>query len=193
MKHVGLLFGSFNPVHIGHLALANYILEYEKPEEIWFVVTPLNPFKTSRDLLDEKVRLDILTRAIQLEPRFKASDFEFALPRPSYTIDTLDQLSSQHPDHHFSVIMGADNLLAIDKWKEAQRLLESHPLLVYPRPGFDLDQAQKHANIQIIQAPVFDLSSTMIREALQAGKNIRYLLPHGVYDYIRDNKLYPSV
>ncbi len=190
MKQVGLLFGSFNPVHIGHLALANYILEYEKPDEIWFVVTPLNPFKESADLLDENLRLGIIQLAIQMEPRFKACDFEFSLPRPSYTIDTLDQLSLAFPDHAFSVIMGADNLLAIDKWKEPERLLKQYQLLVYPRPGYSLDQAINHTNIQIIQAPLFEISSTMIRDALHENKNIRFLLPHGVYDYIKEKSLY---
>ncbi len=190
MKHVGLLFGSFNPVHIGHLALANYILEYEKPDEIWFVVTPLNPFKVSDNLLDENLRLEIIHLAIQMEPRFKASDFEFSLARPSYTIDTLDQLVQEFPHHEFSVIMGADNLLAIDKWKEPQRLLQQHQLLVYPRPGYRLDQAQNHPNIHIIQAPLLEISSTMIREALHENKNMRFLLPHGVYDFIKEKGLY---
>lgn len=190
MKQVGLLFGSFNPVHIGHLALANYLLEYEKPDEIWFVVTPLNPFKASNDLLDENLRLEIIQLAIQMEPRFKASDFEFSLPRPSYTIDTLDQLTLAFPDHQFSVIMGADNLLAIDKWKEPERLLQQYQLLVYPRPGYPLDQAKKHPHIQIIQAPLFEITSTMIREALHQDRNIRFLLPHGVYDFIKEKGLY---
>lgn len=190
MKHVGLLFGSFNPVHIGHLALANYILEYEKPDEIWFVVTPLNPFKESDDLLDENLRIEIIQLAIEMEPRFKASNFEFSLPRPSYTIDTLDRLTQKFPRNEFSLIMGADNLLAIDKWKEPERLLQQYRLLVYPRPGYPLEQAKTHPNIQIIQAPLFDISSTMIREALHASKNIRFLLPHGVYDFIREKRLY---
>jgi nicotinate-nucleotide adenylyltransferase len=190
MKQIGLLFGSFNPVHIGHLALANYILEYEKRDEIWFVVTPLNPFKASNDLLDENLRLEMIQLAILMEPRFNASDFEFSLPRPSYTIDTLDQLSEKYADHQFSVIMGADNLLAIDKWKEPQRLLQQYQLLVYPRPGFDLDQAQIHPNIHLITAPLFDISSTMLREALHANKNLRFLLPHGVYDFIKEKGLY---
>lgn len=190
MKHVGLLFGSFNPVHIGHLALANYILEYERPEEIWFMVTPLNPFKESNDLLDENLRLELISLATKLEPRFKVCDFEFSLPRPSYTIDTLDQLSLTFPGCHFSVIMGADNLLAIDKWKEPERLLQQYQLLVYPRPGYIIDQVQKHPNIHIIKAPLFEISSTMIREALLANKNIRFLLPHGVYDFIQKKGLY---
>lgn len=190
MKQVGLLFGSFNPLHIGHLALANYILEYEEPDEIWMMVTPQNPFKVSDDLLDENLRLDIIRLAIQAEPRFKASNFEFSLPRPSFTIDTLDALSDQYGDHRFSVIMGADNLLAIDKWKEPQRLIDQYPLLVYPRPGYDLSGARKHPNIHIIKAPLFDISSTMIRESLKAHKNLRYLLPHGVYDYIKEKGLY---
>jgi nicotinate-nucleotide adenylyltransferase len=190
MKHVGLLFGSFNPVHIGHLALANYILEYETPDEIWFVISPQNPFKTSIDLLDENLRLQIIKLAIKSEPRFRACDFEFSLPRPSYTIDTLDKLSITFPDKQFSVIMGADNLLAIDKWKEPQRLLQQYQLLVYPRPGYTLEKAKIHSNIQIIQAPLFEISSTMIRKALHENKNLRFLLPSGVYDFIKAKGLY---
>jgi len=190
MKHVGLFFGSFNPVHIGHLALANYILEYENLDEIWFMVSPLNPLKTSGDLLDEKTRLELINLAIKKEPRFKASDFEFSLPRPSYTIDTLDKLADQFPQHKFSIIMGADNIINIYNWKQADRLLKQHHLIVYPRPGYEINQIHKHKNIHIIKAPVFDISATIIRNALRNNKNLRFLLPHGVYDYIKEKGLY---
>lgn len=181
---IGLLFGSFNPVHIGHLALANYLAEYAGLDEVWFVLTPKNPFKEKGDLLDEAHRLELLKLALQEEPRFKASDFEFMLPRPSFTIDTLDKLHATFPQHDFRLIMGADNLLAIDKWKEPERLLKQYRLLIYPRPGYSLEAQPQTKGLQVVDAPLLDLSATLIREGLRMGKNLRYLLPHGVYDLI---------
>lgn len=189
-KKTGLLFGSFNPVHIGHLALANYVLEYSDLEEIWFIVSPHNPFKKSKDLIEEKHRLQMMQIAIQDEPRFKASDVEFSMPRPSYSIDTLDTLSQQYPDRIFTLIIGADNLLSIHKWKEAERLTATYNILCYPRLGSDFSSKEYAHKIPVIDAPHFDISASFIRTALKEGKNIRFLLPHGIYNYIKTNQLY---
>lgn len=190
MKKTGLLFGSFNPVHIGHLALANYILEYSNLEEIWFVVSPHNPFKESKELISEEHRLKMMQIAIKEEPRFKASDVEFSMPRPSYTIDTLDKLKELHLTKVFSIIIGADNLQEIHKWKEAERLTATYSILCYPRGESQFSSKDFSPKIPIIEAPLFDISATLIRQALEKDKNIRFLLPHGVYDYIKENHLY---
>jgi len=190
MNKTGLMFGSFNPVHIGHLALANYVLSYSDLQEIWFVVTPQNPFKESINLAPENHRLKMMEVAINNDERFKICDIEFNMPRPSYTIDTLDKLKELYPDKLFSLIMGADNLLAIDKWKEPARLMASYHIICYPRNGSDLSPTKGLSNVEIINAPLMDISATLIRNALKKQKNIRFLLPHGVYDYIKKNNLY---
>lgn len=190
MKRIGLLFGSFNPPHIGHLALANYILEYEERDEIWFIVSPHNPLKEVRELVDENIRLDMVSRSIRSETRFKVSDYEFSLPRPSYTIDTLDSLAADFPDCDFSLIIGSDNYLSLDKWKDKDRLVREHKLLVYPRPGFPIDYDDMSQNIKIVKAPTLEISSTMIRNAIRQNKRVRFWLPCGIYDYILERNLY---
>ena len=172
MKRIGLLFGSFNPPHIGHLALANYILEYAGRDEIWFIVSPHNPLKEAS------------------EPRFKASAYEFSLPRPSYTIDTLDSLAADFPDCDFSLIIGSDNYLSLDKWKDKDRLVRDYKLLVYPRFGFPIACDDISQNVKVVKAPRFEISSTMIREAIRQNKSIRFWLPCGIYDYILERNLY---
>lgn len=188
--NTGLLFGSFNPIHIGHLALANYMLEYTSLDEIWFMVSPHNPFKESNGLADEAKRLNMVELAIEAEPRFRACNLEFELPRPSYTINTLKKLSELYPSHRFTIIMGSDNLLSIDRWKDASTIITGYPILVYPRPGYDVGFLPENSNIQIIKAPLLDISSTMIREGLAQGKELRFLLPAGIYNYIHKNRLY---
>lgn len=190
MVKIGLLFGSFNPVHIGHVALANYIIEYSDLDEIWFVVSPQNPFKVANELIPEHHRLKMIEIAIQEEPRFIASDIEFQMPRPSYTIDTLDKLKDLYPDNNFTLLMGADNLPNINLWKEAERLISTYNILCYPRGKDQIDKKHSSPNISLIDAPLFDISATFIREALQKKRNIRFLLPHGVYNYIKSHQLY---
>lgn len=190
LTHTGLLFGSFNPIHIGHLALANYILEYSYLDEIWFIVSPQNPFKESASLEDEDKRLQMVEMAIKEEPRFKACDIEFSLPKPSYTINTLEKLTKEYPDRIFSIIMGSDNLIDIEKWKKSDEIVSSFPLIVYPRPGYPIKKQISATKIEIIEAPLFDISSTIIRKAFDDGKKLRYLLPDGVFQYISDHKLY---
>jgi nicotinate-nucleotide adenylyltransferase len=188
--NTALLFGSFNPIHIGHLALANYILEFAGFDELWFVVSPGNPFKEASELIDETHRLNMVKLAVVAEPRFRVSDIEFDMPRPSYTIDTLDRLKQLYTNNRFSLIMGADNLLSIDRWKEPARLTSDFDILVYPRPGYTSPEPGSFPKTKIIQAPQFDISATLIRDAIKQEKKIPYLLPHGVYDYILKNSLY---
>ena len=188
--NTGLLFGSFNPIHIGHLALANFILEYTYLDEIWFVVSPHNPFKVSNDLAGEGKRLRMVKLAIEAEPRFKACDLEFQLPRPSFTINTLKELNQLYPTHQFTIIMGSDNLLSIDRWKDYSTIITDYRILVYPRPGYNVELLPENSTIQLIKAPLLDISSTMIREGLAQGKELRFLLPAGIYNYIQQEQLY---
>ena len=190
VNKIGLFFGSFNPIHIGHTAISNYILEYSDLSEIWFIVTPQNPFKVDDTLLDENLRLEMLKQAIVNETRFKAEDIEFNLPKPSYTANTLTELSLLHPSFNFVLIMGSDNYLNIDKWKDAEIITENYEIIVYPRLGY---YALKHSlplKTQIINAPIIDISSTMIRDGIKIGKKMMFFMPSGVYDYIKINNLY---
>lgn len=186
----GLLFGSFNPIHIGHLALANFIMEYAPLDEIWFVVSPQNPFKESNELIDEDKRLTMVELAIKPESRFKACNIEFSLPKPSYTIHTLQKLQENYPLHRFHIIMGGDNLLSINRWKNADEIISGFPILVYPRPGFEIKDMPKKGDIRIMEAPLLDISSTFIRQGLSEGKKLRFLLPDAVFKLIEAEGLY---
>ncbi|MGQ1891207.1 nicotinate (nicotinamide) nucleotide adenylyltransferase [Thermophagus sp. OGC60D27] len=192
MQKTGLLFGSFNPIHIGHLALANYVLEYAPFDEVWFVVSPQNPLKNSEDLAPAQHRLAMTNLAINAEPRFKSSDIEFSMPVPSYTLNTLQRLNELHPTHDFSLIIGSDNLINIDRWHNFRTLLQEHSLLVYPRPEYPIEKAviALPKSVNVLNAPMLDISSTLIRKGLKEKKNLRFLLPAGVYDYILQHRLY---
>jgi nicotinate-nucleotide adenylyltransferase len=189
MKKTGILSGSFNPPHIGHLAIANYMLEYEGLDELWFIVSPHNPLKDAGSLVPEDQRLEMVQIAIRDEPRFHASDIEFTLPRPSYTINTLDTLSQRYPDREFYLIMGSDNLLLLDRWKEHERLVSTYKILVYPRPGYPTGDIS-NPNIRIVEAPLLDISSTVIRESFRHGRQLRYWLPDGLFDHIVAKNIY---
>jgi nicotinate-nucleotide adenylyltransferase len=192
MQKTGLLFGSFNPIHIGHLALANYILEYAPFEEIWFIVSPQNPFKEEKELADGRHRLEMVKLATNRENRFKVSDIEFGMPVPSYTSHTLEQLEKKYPNHQFSLIIGSDNLLTFPSWHEADEILNNHPIVVYPRPGYPVDQAKPAVlkKVQVTEAPLLDISSTLIRDAFSQNKKLPFLTTHEVYEYIISNRLY---
>lgn len=188
----GLYFGSFNPIHIGHLAIANYMLEFSDLEEIWLVVSPLNPLKNRASLLPDHHRVRLAEIAAGDDSRFRISDIESKLPQPSYTIDTLTYLREKYPTREFCLIMGGDNLYTLHKWKNALQLVQSTPLYVYPRReeysthSHELEELISEASITLVEAPMMEISGTFIRDAVKAGKDIRHFLPPGVWQYIRD-------
>lgn len=192
----GLYFGSFNPVHIGHMAIANYIYEYSDLDEIWFVVSPHNPLKKKSSLLPGHHRLRLAEIAIADDSRFRVSDIESRLPQPSYTVDTLNYLGDKYPGRMFALIMGNDNLLTIHKWKNAEMLIDTCKIFVYPRknktkdPSPALKEIIQKADIEIVDAPVMEISGTFIRSAINEDKNIRHFLPPGVWQYISEMNFY---
>jgi nicotinate-nucleotide adenylyltransferase len=179
-RRIGLLFGSFNPVHIGHLILAEHFATRTDLAEVWLVVTPHNPFKAATDLRPEAERLRLVELAIAGNPRLRAENIEFGLPRPSYTIATLDALRQRHPTHDFVLLMGSDNLPGLPRWQEAARLLAEVDIYVYPRPGTEIPDLTDFPRVQVMAAPLLDISATYIRESLRAGRSIRYLVPAAV-------------
>ncbi|UZT96812.1 nicotinate (nicotinamide) nucleotide adenylyltransferase [Chryseobacterium fluminis] len=193
MKKTGLFFGSFNPIHIGHLILANYILENSDMEELWFVVSPQNPFKDKKSLLKDHNRLDMVQLAVKNYPQMRASNAEFALPQPSYTIDTLTYLHEKYPDYSFSLIMGEDNLEGLHRWKNSDTLIKNHHIIVYPRifEGKKTDSEYlQHDHISLVKAPVIELSATEIRNMIKEGKNVRPMLPPEVFEYLDGSSFY---
>ena len=197
MKKIGLFFGSFNPIHIGHLILANYILEHSDMQELWFVVSPQNPFKDKKTLLKDHNRFDMVQLAIKNYPKMRASNVEFSLPTPSYTIDTLTYLQEKHPDYSFSLIMGEDNLKSLHKWKNYELLLKNHQIIVYPRilgedisTPLNVTELKNHENIHQIDAPIIELSATEIRNMIKEGKNTRPMLPPEVFEYLDGSSFY---
>ena len=190
MKRVGLFFGSFNPVHIGHLVIANYMANFTELEEVWFVVSPQNPFKEKKSLGNMYDRLEMVNLAIENSDKLLASDIEFHLPQPSYTIDTLTHLSERYPNHEFVLIMGEDNLAGLHKWKNADILLRDYKIAVYPRPGYDGGKLKKHPSVTVTDTPLMELSSTFIRKAIKERKNIQFFTPEKVLDFIDKKGLY---
>lgn len=186
----GLFFGSFNPVHIGHLIIANYMAHFAGLDEVWFVVSPQNPFKTHSDLLPQQHRLRMVQIAIAGNAKLKASDVEFSLPIPSYSVDTLEYLRKSHPERDFDIIMGSDNLAAFHKWKNYEEILKHHRLLVYRRFGHQNDVLEKHAKVTLYDAPVLHISATFIRDLIYQRAPITYLVTHEVEDYIIKNNLF---
>ena len=187
---IGLFFGSFNPIHIGHTAIANYILEYSDLSEIWFIVTPQNPFKKDENLINEHFRLEMTKISIADDPRFKASDIEFNLPKPSFTINTLQELNRLYPSNIFVLLMGSDNIINLNKWKDADKIIGNYEIIVYPRQGYPISATDLPPNTKIIDAPIMEISSTMIRNSLKAGKKLSYFLLSDVYKYVKMNDLY---
>ncbi|OGX86219.1 nicotinic acid mononucleotide adenylyltransferase [Hymenobacter lapidarius] len=177
---IGLLFGSFNPVHIGHLILAEHFATRTDLAEVWLVVSPHSPFKAVADLLPDAERLRLVELALAGNPRLRAEAIEFSLPRPSYTIATLDALRQRHPTHDFVLLMGADNLPGLPRWQESARLLAEVDIYVYPRPGTEIQDVAQFPRVQVLQAPLLDISATYIRESLRTGRSIRYLVPAAI-------------
>ncbi|NER17193.1 nicotinate (nicotinamide) nucleotide adenylyltransferase [Spongiivirga citrea] len=192
MKHVGLYFGTFNPIHVGHLAIANHLAEFSELDEVWFVVTPRSPFKQKTSLLDDRQRLDMVFQATKDYPKLKASDIEFSLKQPNYTVDTLAYIQEKYPEYQFALIMGEDNLKSFHKWKNYEVIIENHQLFVYPRISnskVDL-QFNDHPKITHVAAPIMEISSTFIRKSIKEGKNIRPLLPENVWQYVDEMNFY---
>ena len=189
---IGLYFGTFNPIHVGHLTIANHIAEHSDMTQVWFVVTPLSPFKKKSSLLDNHQRLEMVYRATKDYDKLRPSDIEFNLPEPNYTIDTLAYLQEKFPDHEFALIMGEDNLKSFHKWKNYELILEGHHIYVYPRisSGTLEHHFKNHPKIHTIDAPIMELSSTFIRSEIKAGKNIRPMLPEHVWEYVDEMNFY---
>ncbi|MFD2246223.1 nicotinate (nicotinamide) nucleotide adenylyltransferase [Pontibacter ruber] len=187
---VGLLFGSFNPIHIGHLILANFMATNTDLDAVWLVVSPQNPFKPSNTLLHEFDRLHMVSLAIADNPNLGVSNIEFNMPKPSYTIDTLTYLQEKYPSYEFVLIMGEDNLAGFPKWKNYESILEYHKVYVYPRSGSLTTELIGMPNVSFVKAPILDISATFIRDCLRQEKSIKYLVPDEVADYIRVHKLY---
>ncbi len=191
MKHmkVGLYFGSFNPVHIGHMAIANYMIEFTDMNQLWFVISPHNPFKERKTLLADYHRLELVELAISGDERFRVSDIEFKMPTPSYTIDTLAWLSEKHPEYEFAIIMGSDGLPFFPKWKNASEIQKNYQRYVYPRPGEPVN-ASGQENLEIVDAPAIEISSSFIRKSIAEGKNVSHFLPPAVWKYLDEMNFY---
>ncbi len=193
MKQVGLYFGTFNPIHIGHLVIANHMVEYSSLDEVWFVITPQSPFKTKQSLLDNNHRYQMVFEAIQEYPKLRASTIEFDLPQPNYTIHTLVHLDEKYGEEYsFSLLLGEDNLKSFHKWKNYKEILENHHLYVYPRiSGGSLPaQFQEHPKVHKVEAPIMEISSTFIRKSHKSGKNVRPMLPEAVWKYMDEMNFY---
>ncbi len=189
---IGLYFGSFNPIHIGHLVIANYMAEHSDLDQIWFVVTPHNPFKKKSSLLDNHQRLEMVYLATKDFDKLQPSDIEFNLPQPSYTINTLTYLQEKYPEKEFSLIMGEDNLKGFHKWKNYELILENHHIYVYPRilNGHIEAQFDHHEKIHTVNAPIMELSSTYIRNAIKGGVNVKPMLHKYVWEYLDTMNFY---
>jgi nicotinate-nucleotide adenylyltransferase len=187
---VGLFFGSFNPIHIGHMLLANYMLEFTDLDKVWFVISPHNPLKVKSSLLDERHRLQMVQIAVEDNSGLKASNVEFKLPQPSYTVNTLAHLKEKYPKNDFVLIMGADNLVTFHKWKNYEEILKYHELYVYPRHGSADADLRTHEKVKFVNAPQVEISSTMIRQAIKEKKDMRYFFPEAVWKYIQEMHFY---
>ena len=188
-KVIGIFGGSFNPVHNGHIMLAQYLAQHSHLDEVWLTLSPQNPLKISNSLLDDNHRLAMLKLAIERYPLLKVCDIELEMPRPSYTINTLDELSRRYPDYRFNIVIGGDNWNIIDRWKEYQRIINEYGVVVYPRPGYELSSTN-NSNVVVVEAPLADISSTQIREAIAKYDEVGHLLPQGVAEYINKHNLY---
>lgn len=180
----GIYSGSFNPIHIGHLALANWLCEFTGLDEIWFVVSPHNPFKHRDDLLEDSFRLELVRKSICKYPKFKACDLEFRLPRPSYTINTLKTLQETYPERDFYLIIGSDNWLKFDQWKNSEEIAAQYHIVIYPRPSYPITKQPNSPNIIIANAPTLEISSSFIRKSFREGKDLRFFLSEAIWQDI---------
>jgi nicotinate-nucleotide adenylyltransferase len=189
-KKIGLFFGSFNPIHVGHLIIAEYIVEHSDLKELWFVVSPRNPLKKKQSLLNDRQRLYMVNLAIEDDYRFRSCDIEFKLPQPSYTVNTLLHLAEKYPDKEFCLIMGEDNLDCIEKWYNYQFILDNYQIYVYPRDDYKTEHKRELPNIHYVDAPKIGISATMIRQGIQEKKSVKYLMPEKVAKYVEEMGLY---
>jgi nicotinate-nucleotide adenylyltransferase len=190
-RETGIFSGSFNPIHAGHLMLASYLCAFTSLEEIWFVVSPHNPLKKAAELLPDDIRLEMVRLALEDYDQLIPSDVEFHMPRPSYTIDTLDVLTRAHPDRRFSLIIGGDNWSSFDRWKGHERLIRDYRILIYPRLGVNVVIPEQYRDtIQLVKAPVLEISSTFIRRCIRDGKNMRAFIPPKTYEFLEQRNLY---
>ncbi len=187
---VGLFFGSFNPIHVGHLIIANYMVNHTDLDQVWLVVSPQNPFKKKDSLANDYDRLHLVRLAIEDNPKLRASNIEFDLPKPSYTVDTLAYLKEKHPKKAFVLIMGGDNIATFHKWKNYQHILDHHELYVYNRPNYETGELVKHPKVRLFEAPLMQISASYIRKSIKKGQSIRYLVTEPVFDYLEKSGLY---
>lgn len=193
MVKTGLFFGSFNPVHVGHMIIANHMLNHTDLDAVWLVVSPHNPLKKKSTLANDYDRLHLVNLAIGDTLNLKASDIEFSLPKPSYTIDTMTYLTEKYPNIEFSLIMGGDNLASITKWKNYELLLERYRIFIYKRPNYAENEFADHKNVVLAEAPLLDISASYIRQLIKDKKSIKYLVPDKVYEYLKDFPVYDRV
>ena len=189
METVGILGGSFNPVHIGHMMLASYLVQWGYVDKVWLTLSPRNPLKDPGELIPDLKRLQMLSIAAKGAPDIDICDIELSMPRPSFTINTLDVLAERYPDTRVNIIIGSDNWAIFDRWREPQRILDEYGVIVYPRPGYPLEDDHT-VGMEIVNAPMANISSTFVRDAIAKGRDMNYFLPAGVYKYIIDNRLY---
>jgi len=187
---IGLYFGTFNPIHIGHMVIANHMAEFSDLDQVWMVVTPHNPHKQKNTLLDDYHRLHMVNLATEDFPKIKASDIEFKLPQPNYTVNTLAHLQEKFPQHDFSLIMGEDNLNSLHKWKNYEVILKNHDIYVYPRISSEESELKNNPKVHVINAPIIEISSTFIRESIKNRKNVIPMLPAKVWAYLDHNLFY---
>ena len=186
----GLFFGSFNPIHIGHMAIANYMVEFTSMDELWFVVSPHNPFKKRTTLLPDHLRLEMAELAISDDYRFRICDIEFRMPKPSFTVDTLTYLKEKYKEKEFILILGSDNLEHFNKWKNYEFIEQNFKRYIYPRPETDKNLFNNLVNAEIVKAPLMEISSSFIRNAVKEGKNMKHFFPHKVFDFVDKMNLY---
>lgn len=192
-RKVGIFSGSFNPIHNGHIAIACYMLEKEDLDEIWFIASPQNPLKSHDALLDDAARAHMVQLAIGDNPKLRYCDIEMHLPRPSYTITTLEALTRQNPDVDFVLLIGSDNWAIFDRWKSAEKIIAHYPIYIYPRPGYEVDATTLPSHVHLTQAPMMEISSTGIRALIANGQSTAGLLPQLVEKYIKEHKLYTHI
>lgn len=189
---IGILGGTFSPVHIGHIALASYMVQWKYVDRVWLVLSPLNPLKQESDILPDALRMEMLEKAAHDIDGVEPCNIELSMPRPSYTIDTLRKLAVTYPDKNFKLIIGSDNWLIFDRWRDHDKILSEFGVLVYPRYGYEITEDKMHERMRQVHAPIFEISSTMIRQGIADGRDIRAFVPKEVYEYIILNKLYKN-